>query len=215
MSVLDKIQKKINDCTVCNGKIYYTGKTKLAKRCPHCYKRELFQFRFREAQIDEKFIDRVYAEKVRELFKGQLTIVMCDWNVERQRKWANSAALVATSVGLRTAIYSDKDLIDTVFNRAGTEERKAWDSRFLDPQFLVIFLGTVVNRNFIGSYVMELFWQRERHNKLTFGIIPSLNKVDELYKDEQLKKFLETELLERKPKALYVMNTGNIKNVSS
>lgn len=193
MQKLEKsILNRMQACKDCSGACYYTkpGSDKKS-RCKSCFEDDLFLFRFRTAKLNESYIDPQVSKKIREKFHRNYTVFTTSLNPNTQNTYAHSAGFFATRYLYKTEIFSDIDIIDTVFNNAGVKEGTAQLAKFLEPQFAVFFLGKTLNRKFIGAHIMNILREREMNFKFSFLVLPSVESVKQAYEYEEIEHYLK------------------------
>ena len=132
------------------------------------------------------------------LFQNQKTVVACVQNSMDRKKHMHSAAYMAARHGKTTEIRSDQDIIAAVFDKAFILERGQTPiDHIILPQFLVLQLGDVSNKEFIGSHIGMIIDKRETLRKHTFITLPYQGSVMKKYEDKDLEDLLTVEIKDR------------------
>ncbi len=186
--VIDRMLK----CPDCKGTCYYTkpGRTERS-RCKQCFEDDIFLLRYRTAKLKEEWVDPAKAKLVREKFKTKFTVFTENLNPHTQNSYAHSAAYFGAKYLYTTEIFSDIEIIDTVFHNTGVIEGTAQLSRFIEPKFAVFFLGKTRNKKFIGSHIMNILRQRETDYHFSFIVIPDAKSVKEAYEYPEIEQYFE------------------------
>ena len=200
MSIETKIIKAIENCSLCNGSLHYEKDGK-SVRCK-CFLKNRFLYLFRKAKIKDSLIKKEIANIIREFFVDQPTVCL-EIAYDRTRQiYVNSAAYEACKRGYSTRIYTDEDVISSVFDKANTDEGSSPLDRYIEPDFLILQIGYIKNRDFIGGHIRIIFEKRESYNKKTLIITPGIESVKLKYEDSRLDEYLGEELRTTR-KALY------------
>ena len=196
-SPLDVIRKRYRNCKKCNNSRFIHKDGKIVE-C-ECFKYGLWLEKFKNSGADENKVDRVALKTLSNKFKKFNTLAFTDYNGTERNVFAASAVYLAIKNGYYAEIFTDRDIIESIFNDVGVVKSQSELQRFLDPPILVLRLGLTRNIDFLGSHILDLILKREAsgNNKKTLILIPSIQSIQDRYEFEDLNDYFDNDLRTR------------------
>lgn len=196
MGIFAKAKSTIKNCKVCRGEFHYEDKAGKVRRCK-CFHIDRFLNYARMAKVQEQYVKLNIAKEAQELFSDQPTVCVVSWSPAERRAWAHSTAFMFARHCYSVWMSQDIDVIEAVLKGAGVEEGELSLKRFLEPKALILEIGYVRNKDYIGSHFRYIIENRELAGKKTLVILPSLNSIKDRYQDEALHMMLLDDLDDR------------------
>lgn len=187
--MLEKVRKKVKDCKKCSNLRHVKNAEGKMIRCA-CYNTALFLTLFDESGGNESYVNRKIVDQIKDGLKGSNLFTVMSISPNKRLIYLHSSIYLAARHLFSSAVYSDQDVRDSVFNGVDISPEKGSMARFEAPDILIFQLCTIRNNDYLSKFMLQVVQRRLSQNKKTVLLLPSQNCINRCYGDTEFNTYV-------------------------